>query len=270
MNELILEHEHFVEIQGEMYCTKETCEGCPFISKCKNETETVFSNMSIPIRSIIRTDNNSTPYKTEVESLDTASDFISGRFKGNTIPYSNKRVYKVILDITNVEYKNREIKHIIFNQGKYYCIKQRCSNCLYKQDCKRQLEIKSYSDYIIAMDLKAQEPRSFLLSTKLTGNLEKIWENTFANDSIRERKEYNTLEIMFKHLNIDTTTNNKIFQLWLDKSFFYDATDMFKLQTAVNKYYTEQNDETRAELQEIIDKLYNSYIEFEREKTDSE
>lgn len=261
-NELYLEYDHFVEISGEMFCTKDTCEGCKFINQCQNQEQEVFSDTVIPVRSIIKTDNTPQPYSLETDDIENKS-FSQGRFSGDTIPHTNKRVYKVINDISNTQYKNREINHIIFQEGKHYCIKQRCSNCPLLLNCNHSLEVRESKDYIVALDLSAQEPRSFLLSTRLTKNIEKVWLKTFANDFIRSLKEYHTLELLFKHNNIDTSISNEVYHLWLDKSFFYDKTDIFKLQIAVNNYYKDQTEQNKQELSSITDKIVTSYKDFE-------
>lgn len=267
--DMLKEFDQFIEIKGKMYCTLDTCEGCQYKDKCQNTSEEVYIDTIPPARAIIKTDNTPDSYSLETDSVENKNLFKQGRFldPNGTIPHNNKRVYKIIKDIKNIPYKNREINHILFQDGNYYCIKQRCSNCKYQDICQRTFEVKSFKDYIEALDIVAQEPNSFLLSTKMTGNTEKVWLETFANSKIRQLKEWHTLKTLFKHNNIDTSINNEAFQLWLDKSFFYDFTDIFKLQVAVNKYYKDKNEDTIAELETITNRLLDSYKEFENKVT---
>ncbi|MGL2668690.1 hypothetical protein ACQJ6X_04190 [Helicobacter pylori] len=116
---------------------------------------------------------------------------------------------------------------------------------------------------IVAVDLAGQEPRSFLLTTNKTDNLEKLWFEAFSNDSIRkEQRPYATLELLFKMVRIDTSVNNLKFHKWVDNRFFYDKTDLYSLQSKVNLYCQNRDYQSLKELKAFAKDLIKSYLDY--------
>lgn len=256
---LYTEHGQFIESNGDMYCLAD-CNDCRFKNICEHEEADFCKDIVTPVRSIVKTHVHSHPYATEAESIDTPHR--NGRFKGDSLPYSSKRVYKIIHDLP-VPYKHRELDYIIFNKGKYYCMRQLCDTCEHQPYCKNEIEIKPYKDIICVVDASAQEPRAFVLSTKITGNLENNWVEVFYNDKIRALgKPYNTLETLFKMHGHDIKSH--AFYRWVNLRFFYDKTDIYNLQTAVNLYYRDKTPQNLDNLKEVSESLiadYNSFLD---------
>lgn len=257
----------FVEINGEMYCDSD-CSTCPFAGKCKSEEAEVCIDMILPVRSVIATNTDRSAYTAE-PLPDSKFNTESARYEGNTLPYSPKRVYKQVDAIEGVDLEDIKHRpnHIVFAHNRYYCLKQLCEGCRYNKSCSRNLEFRdSYRDVITAIDARAQEPRSFLLTTLITNTYEKAWDKVFYNDTIREHaKEYHTLESAFKKLKVDV--EDDLFKLWVDRSFFYDKTELYKLQFYMNNYLIKRDDTARAKLRRQIDSLHSSFKSFVKENS---
>lgn len=274
-----VENEHFVEIAGKFYCTKKDCTDCRHQDKCKNAPEKVETDMVLPIRSVIQITKHNRPHKpntTEQDNqfIEDQKTYLNGSYKGKHLTYSDTRIFKEIIDIKDTPYKDREIDHIVFqvedSQPKYYCIRQLCNGCKHQDNCNHKLRVVKDQDRIVVFDLAAQEPRSFLLTTRLTNNLEKVWEKVFENDTIREiGTPYIQLETMFRMLNIDTQSD--IYYLWVNRNFFYDKSPLYKLRSLANRYYvslnTPDNQKHLKELDTHFNTLLQSYREFEAEVT---
>lgn len=260
--DLYTEFDQFVESQGEMFCMRESCAGCKYESVCEREDSVTFKNSVIPVRDIVRTDNTPMNYSSEISEENIETPYRGGRFEGNTIPCSNIRVFKKIVRLPE-KYKDREIDHIVFQAGAYYCVKQRCSRCQYKDKCEVELEVVKDKDRIVVFDAKAQEPRSFLLSTKITNNIEKVWLDTFQNDSIREQPEYSSWELMFKHSGVDV--ESEIYKRYTDKTLFYDRTLMYKLQDKIIQYFNTKSDKNKEALNSYINEIISDFKEYESE-----
>lgn len=261
---LFREFDQFVESQGDMFCMRESCDDCRFKDSCENEESEVFKDSVIPVRDIIRVDNTVMNYVNEISEGCENFSYKNGRFCGDVIPNSDIRIFKVINSL-GVEYKNRELDFIVFQKGKYYCLKQRCSKCDLRSQCNNTIEVVRDKDRIVVFDAKAQEPRSFLLTTKITNNIEKVWLETFQNDSIREQPEYNSWELLFKHNGIDTTS--EVYKLFTDKVLFYDKTTMYILQEKIYCYFNSKSDRDRQDLEKYSNKIISEFREYESEMT---
>lgn len=241
LDELYKEHDQFVEVAGDFYCASD-CNNCKYAGICEFEIEETFIDFILPLRSVIK----AIPYKDNKE-------------------VQHKRILKEIKSHPE-SYKNNEIDHILYHpkDKTYYCIHQQCQECqYYGQGCEFELKVVPDSWVIYANDLRAQEPRSFLLSTLTTGNFERLWAETFCNDSIKEvGRPYYTLINMFKQAGVDVSLDNEFLHIWIDKEFFYNKTKLYELQDAMNRYYSNKSDESLKNLQEITDKLINSYNDF--------
>lgn len=259
-SKLYLEHGHFLEIEGDHYCIKESCDGCPYKDRCNNEEQEVYIDFTPPVRSIIRTNNTSKPYSPHPKDINDTPDEVR-RFNGTTLPRTNKRIFKVVLEHPKID----STDHIIYQAptDKYYCLNQHCKTCQYSAVCKRELEIVDDHDLIMVIDFKNQEPRTYALAVLQTKNREWNWDDVFRNDSIREQgRIYETLVTLFRYHHIDTSVKNIKFNEWVDTRFFNDRTELYKLQTAVYTHYKEKSKESldalKHQAQRIIDD-YNNY-----------
>ena len=254
----IKENKYFVEIAGNMYCTRESCDNCEYKSHCENEPESVYVDLVPPVRSVIKTNNTTMDYTLNAENIN--SSYVNGRFKGNNLPYANKRVYKIVNSIENVNQLDT-LSHIIYNKNKYYCVKQLCSQCKHRDQCDNEIEIKEYKDIILVADARAQEPRSFTLSTLITNNLERKWEEVFVNDTIREiGKPYSTFEALFRQHGIDT--NSQLFKVWVNKTYFYNKSDLYILQAYCNMYFANKTEDNKFMLENHISYILDKWVSF--------
>ncbi|GAA6829550.1 hypothetical protein HpHNI20_13420 [Helicobacter pylori] len=230
---LIIEHNKFIEVGGNFYCESD-CSTCEYKDKCDNEVETIYVDMIPPLRSIVKAKQG-----------------------------QRTRYFKKIISLS-VPYKDNEIEHILYHPRHkcYFCIRQ-CVTCQYKDECDYELMRVTDTDKIVAVDLAGQEPRSFLLTTNKTDNLEKLWFEAFSNDSIRkEQRPYATLELLFKMVRIDTSVNNLKFHKWVDNRFFYDKTDLYTLQSKVNGYCQKRDYHSLNELKAFAKDLIKSYLDY--------
>lgn len=261
MSKLYLEHGHFLEIAGEHYCIKDSCEGCQYQQQCQNETEETYTDFTPPIRHSVRTTKDDTPYSPYPKDI-TDKPLPNRQFKGNILPQTKKRVFKVIIEHPEIDTTD----FIVYQAptDKYYCLKQQCKGCKYNPQCKRELEIVDDNDLIMVIDFKNQEPRAFALTTLTTNNREWNWDDVFRNDSIREQGQiYKTLETLFKYHGIDTTVKNVKFNEWCDTRFFRDRTQLYDLQQLVCNHYAEKSDESLKRLKQKAQELLNDYEQYQ-------
>lgn len=262
-NKLYLEHGHFLEIEGNHYCIKESCEGCPYQAQCDNEPEEVYTDFTPPVRSVVRTTRTSTPYSSHPQDINDRP-LPNRQFKGTILPQTKKRIFKVVKEHPAIDTTD----FIVYQAptDKYYCLNQHCSSCKFHTTCKRDLEIIEDNDLIMVIDFKNQEPRAFTLNCLKTHNREWNWDDVFRNDSIREQGQiYKTLENLFKYHRIDTSVKNVKFNEWVDTRFFRDRTQLYNLQELVCKHYKEKSDESlnalKAKAQEILNDYENYQIQ---------
>lgn len=256
-SKLYLEHGHFLEIEGNHYCIKESCEGCKFKDQCDNEPDEVYTDFTPPVRSVVKTNPNDAPYSPYPQSIEDTPNEVRG-FKGNILPQTKKRVFKVVLEHPEIDTTD----FIVYQAptDKYYCLSQQCKGCRYSAVCKRGLEIVDDNDLIMVIDFKNQEPRAFTLNCLKTGNREWNWDDVFRNDSIREQGQiYKTLETLFKYHGIDTSVKNIKFNEWVDTRYFKDRTQLYNLQELVCKHYSEKSDESLKALQAKAQDILNDY-----------
>lgn len=261
MSKLYTEHGHFVEIAGDYFCLKESCDGCPYKDKCENEVEETYTDFTPPVRYVIRTDNKTQPYSPYPKGINDKKDSVN-RFQGKVLPQSNKKVYKRILEHPDIDGTD----FIIYQHtsDKYYCLNQQCKQCKFNKVCKRELEIVEDTHSLLVIDFKNQEPRAFTLTCLTTGNREWNWDDVFRNDSIREQGQiYKTLENLFKHFKIDTSVKNLKFNEWVDNRFFKDRTELYRLQKAVFDYYKGWSEDKLTELQKVANAIIKDYEDYQ-------
>lgn len=255
VNKLILEGESLLYHNGEYYCVKDSCEGCKHFGKCKVEEAIIPANSVPAVRSIVKTNNKAETYQLEPTE---ASNFSQGRFKGDTIPYSEFRVYKRVKSFLNAEHKSQPSIVYLSKENAYYCINQLCSKCPYKDECDVVLEVKPYKDLIVTLDASAQEPRSFTLTTKLTNNLERNWVSIFYNDSIRKlEKLYRSFELLCRLNGLDTNADS--FHLKVNQLYFKDKSDLYRLQTAINLHYKTDTDDSLNTLKSVCKDILSHF-----------
>lgn len=266
-----LEHDRFVEIAGDFYCASD-CNTCPFSDKCEFEITEQYIDFVPPLRSIIKTNDKSEPYSILPQDITQQPDS-TNRYEGTTLPANNKRVFKVIKSLPD-PYKDNEIEHIVYHpvQEKYYCIRQLCKTCpYYKNGCESELEFHTDKSLLYANDIRAQEPKGFLLTTLVTNNFEKLWANTFENDSIKSLgKIYSTLENLFRQAGIDTSIDNRKFFRWVNTMCFTSKEILFKLQHLSNTYYKDKTETNRNNLIEYAKFLLDSYNLFDEHNLQKE
>lgn len=229
-----VEEDCLVEIAGDYYCVAETCSGCKHSEYCsKGSEENIYIDFIPPARSVIKTQCNSKREESMIEDYNENAKFYEGAWRESGHGYlgaSKKRAYKKVLDLGVVPYKNREIDFIVFNfeTSEYICIRQRCSKCEHQSYCKNELIKKdSFESIVSVTDLAAQEPRSFTITTKSTGNLERNWVNVFYNDSIRGiGKPYQLFESFFRKSGVDTEKDYLWFK-WVNSRFFYNKEELY-------------------------------------------
>lgn len=231
-----VEEDCLVEIAGDFYCIADSnsCSGCKHREYCDGGVEeSIYVDFIPPARSVIKTQSDSVRKDSMLEDFKEGSEFYEGAWRESGNGYlgaSKKRVYKKIIDMGVVPYKNREINFIIFNfeTDEYICLRQRCSKCEHQSYCKNELIKKdSFESVVSVTDLAAQEPRSFTITTKSTGNLERNWVNVFYNDSIRGvGKPYQLFEIFFRKFGVDTEKDYIWFK-WVNSRFFYNKEELY-------------------------------------------
>lgn len=263
-NEMYKEHGQFLEVNGEFYCGSD-CEGCKYKGIC--DFEIVEENIAdtYPLRGFVAANDRVRPYAPYPKD-NTTKPGKDNRYEGNTLPNQTKRVFKVINNLP-VPYKNMELDFILWHpsESKYHCIRQQCQDCEFKDSCDFDIDVREDRSLPVAVDLAAQEPRSFLLTTLVTNNFEKLWADAFANDSIKDSGQaYHTLETLFRMANIDTSINNEKYHLWVSHTFFRDKATLHDLMTLTANYYKEKTPEALEALKSLSATLlesYNSYGE---------
>lgn len=261
LSKLYLEHGQFLEIAGDHYCTRESCEGCPHANICQHDEQETYTDFTPPVRSVIRTNGTSKPYSPYPQDINDTPDEVR-RFKGNILPNSHKRVFKVVTSHPAIDATD----HIIYQAptDKYYCLQQHCKGCKFNTQCKRELElIDDDHDLVMVIDFKNQEPRTYALTVLTTGNREYVWDDVFRNDSIRDQRQvYETLANLFRYHHIDTSVKNIKFNEWVATRFFDDRTPLYKLQTAVFNHYRDKSQDTLDKLKSIAHEILKDYEDY--------
>lgn len=266
-----VEAEHFIESMGDIYCVRDTCDGCPYKDECVSEEADLEVSQKTPIRTCIGTDKEEAfgegtdrAYKIGLDSKELKNKEYD--------EYKNKRFYtdegylpeSRFVIIKEVKYKDDP--YIVYNQDddKYYCVRQVCSECPHFNECKPKIR-KEVRDYItVAFDLRSQEPRCNALVTR-----EPKWEEIFQNASLREQPElYHIIHLIFKNSKYQVNTKeDRVYWEWLDEMFYKNQTEAYYTYILYSKVKKEpENKQAVKELDEQIEYLLSKYEEYVRNR----
>ena len=227
----VLQENHFVTSQGELFCLKVTCDDCEHVTKCKNIPEKIDSSLNTNIRRALA------PRKAP---------------KGEYIGDTTKIVLKTFTE--KPEFADDRILYDWENDY-YLCSSGSCLGCEHLRACKPDnIEIRESDLRMWSSDLKAQEPRCYAMLSK-----EPRWVELFQNDSIRSTPYlYEAVTNLFD-LIIDTEID-KNYWTFLDFNFFNDRTDLYYLVNAVATKDLERFELTARFILLTFAKQHKSYL----------
>lgn len=263
----IIEKGQFVYDKSHLYCVRESCSGCKYEKVCtydtKNELEETLNKSTRNNIRFGKIVNTADWYLPEIKK-ETDLDFVE-RVNGRYLPVvplrelpkdiksrlvlaeSFKNVHKKVNSIKGVHLKNLG-ECILYNPEveSYYCFKDSCNSCEYKDNCNREIEIKDREMIYVAIDSASQEPE---IVTYLSQEPQYV--QIFVNHSLTEidylLDPINELFSTVYNVDIEKDLKYHTFIDWLafeDKTILYNfgavyyacikLMDVKALETAVN------------------------------------
>lgn len=268
--ESVSESGHFVQYYGDMFCLKESCEGCEHAETCQHVEGEIEVGKEYPELALRRAVGfgriyDADPYKLEIDNKEIDDfSFVNGRYRANLkdagyLPDQNiKGIYKQLPDLPTEEPE----PYMLYSEkdDRYYCVRQVCSLCEHNDKCKPVMLIRPKDMSMIATDLKAQEPRLFTIMSK-----EPNWIDILQNDGLRS--DPNLLmyldELFMTHpdLMIDVK-KDRTYWRYVAARFFFDKTILMQYNTACLKYKRLRDKKTKQVLLDFIEYIVEDFNEF--------
>lgn len=163
--------------------------------------------------------------------------------------------YLILRQLKNPPPDNDIPEHVIFRREdeKYYCMANNCNEC-------DVAPVKVPNQYqVVSADIAAQEPMASTLVSR-----EPKWAEVF------ELKNFRMNPLVLQYLDIIFESHLKIsrrdvtYVMWVHDTFFYDQTEIYKLNYLVNS--CKVGNELRSSLEEHIKSLIRSYEAYKKEK----
>lgn len=268
--ETLLESEHFVSYYGDMYCVKDSCDGCPYQDGCQTEEGQIETGRDYPVLSLRRAIgfgkiHDAEPYKLEIknEEYDDFS-FSNGRYRSNLsesgyLPDQNvKGLYKQLPEMPTEE----PTEYMLYSEEDktYYCVRQVCKLCEHNETCKPVIMIRPKDMVMLATDVRSQEPCLFTIASK-----EPAWIANLQNVALKA--DPNLLmyidELFQTHPELITDiTKDKTYWSFLSHKYFFDKSELYDFNVAVMKHIRLNTDKTKQVLIDFIEYLVDEYREF--------
>jgi len=171
---------------------------------------------------------------------------------GNLIDNKYKKVYKIVSDSPeNIKEQGFVVKN---DDGEYYCIRQGCYLCEYRNECEPRVKIEYDGDIICSLDISSQEPYQVTLLSR-----EPKYLALFRNRTLRENGLVDYLDYFVgKHFNFNPDEHSyksEIYWEWLSQ-FHWNWGELIEFNKMIDEYKENEDEEVFQRIKQMLNKYY--------------